>query len=81
MFTPEISVEIANSGAVIWRPQPPAWMRRRAKLKDAQKVGIDPTSVGGGSRESGIVPASVGSFGPRMARVCGMIALAAPCGA
>ncbi len=80
MLTPEISVEIAKSDCVTWRPQPPSWMRRGARLNEDQNCGELPTSVGGGVRKEGSVPASAGSLGPWMASVAGSVTLAAPCG-
>src|SRR5712691_6853447 len=48
MLTPDISFEIAKSSTVTWRAQPPFWTRFGALLKDAQSIGMPPTSVADG---------------------------------
>ena len=80
MFTPEISLEIAKSDCVTCRPQPPSWMRRGARLNEAQNCGMLPTSVGGGSRNVGMVLASAGSCGPGIVNASGLVTLTAPSG-
>src|SRR2546423_15309814 len=53
MLTPVIVFEIAKSACVTWRAQPPFWMRFGALLKDAQSIGMPPTSVAGGGFADG----------------------------
>src|SRR3954469_24586956 len=78
MLTPAISVEMAKSACVTCRPQPPSWIRRAARLKDDQKVGMLPTSVGGGLRNVGIWLANAGSLGPTIVKAFGLVTLTAP---
>jgi hypothetical protein len=55
-------------------------MRRGARLNEAQNCGMLPTSVGGGSRNVGIVLASAGSCGPGIVNPSGLVTLTAPSG-
>jgi len=80
MFTPAISVEMAKSDCVTCLPQPPFWVRRGARLNDAQNSGMLPTSVGGGSRNDGMLLASPASCGPGMVRPPGSVTLTDPSG-
>src|SRR6201988_2576454 len=53
MLTPVIVFEIAKSSCVTWRAQPPFWMRFGELLKEAQSIGMPPTSVAGGDCAEG----------------------------
>src|SRR5262249_998278 len=53
----------------------------RALLKDAQNIGISPTSVGGGEKASGNCEANAGFCGPGSVTLAGLsLVLMAPCG-
>src|SRR4029077_5493267 len=78
MFTPAIEVEILKSSAVICRAQPPFWMRFGARLNEDQYCGIPLTSVAGGLRNDGSLPARPGSCGPGSASAFGLVTLTAP---
>src|SRR5258708_29150743 len=80
MLTPDISFEIAKSSTVTWRAQPPFWTRFGALLKDAQSIGMPPTSVAGGNCAEGKWLPMAGLFGPRSARLPRPLALIAPFG-
>src|ERR1700704_6225028 len=80
MLTPDISFEIAKSSTVTWRAQPPFWTRFGALLKDAQSIGMPPTSVAGENCAEGNWLPMAGLCGPGSARFPGPLALIAPCG-
>src|SRR5712672_1368419 len=80
MLTPAIVFEIAKSAWVTWRAQPPFWMRFGALLKEAQSIGMPPTSVAGGDCAEGNWSPSVSLCGPGSLRAPGVLALTAPCG-
>src|SRR5258705_10220903 len=80
MLTPDISFEIAKSSTVTWRAQPPFWTRFGALLKDAQSIGMPPTSVAGGNCAEGNWLPMARLCGPGSARLPGPLALTAPCG-
>src|SRR6516164_7452007 len=52
-------------------------MRRGALLKDAQNIGMSPTSVGGGENAPGNCEASAGFCGPGSVKLDGLPKLAA----
>src|SRR5882724_8663232 len=80
MLTPDISFEIAKSSTVTWRAQPPFWTRFGALLKDAQSIGMPPTSVAGGDCADGNCLPIASLCGPGSLRLPGALALTAPCG-
>src|SRR5271157_1068251 len=56
-------------------------MRRGALLKDAQNIGMSPTSVGGGENAPGNCEASAGFCGPGSVKLDGLaVVLIWPCG-
>jgi hypothetical protein len=56
-------------------------MRRGALLKDAQNIGMSPTSVGGGEKASGNCEANAGFCGPGSVALAGLsLVLIAPWG-
>src|SRR5262245_49362471 len=56
-------------------------MRRGALLKDAQNIGMSPTSVGGGEKASGNCEANAGFCGPGSVTLAGLsLVLMAPWG-
>src|SRR5262249_9117455 len=56
-------------------------MRRGALLKDAQNIGMSPTSVGGGENAPGNCDASAGFCGPTTLKLDGLpVVLILPCG-
>src|SRR5882724_12945868 len=69
MLTPDISFEIAKSSTVTWRAQPPFWTRFGALLKEAQSIGMPPTSVAGGNCADGNWLPMAGLCGPGSARL------------
>src|SRR5256885_6798428 len=79
MLTPVIVFEIAKSACVTWRAQPPFWMRFGALLKDAQSIGMPPTSVAGGGCAGGKWVAMASLFGAGSLGFSGAFAFAAPC--
>src|SRR3984957_17292870 len=78
MLTPEIVVEILKSSWVICRAQPPFWIRLGARLNDVQNCGMPLTSVAGGLRKAGWLPAKPGSWGPGSVSALGLVTLTAP---
>src|ERR1700730_727125 len=80
MLTPVIVLEIAKSSCVTWRAQPPFCTRFGALLKEAQSIGMPPTSVAGGNCAEGNCLASASLCGPGSLRFPGPLALIAPCG-
>src|SRR5271154_6546133 len=80
MLTPLIVFEIAKSACVTWRAQPPFCTRFGALLKEAQSIGMPPTSVAGGNCAEGNCLASGSLCGPGSLRFPGPLALMAPCG-
>src|SRR2546423_107572 len=79
MLTPVIVFEMAKSACVTWRAQPPFWMRFGALLKDAQSIGMPPTSVAGGVCAEGNWLPMASLCGPGSLRFPGALALTAPC--
>src|SRR5712675_1257555 len=79
MLTPDISFEIAKSSTVTWRAQPPFWTRFGALLKEAQSIGMPPTSVAGGNCAEGNWLPMASLCGPGSLRLPGALALTAPC--
>src|SRR6202795_837408 len=80
MLTPEIVSETAKSACVTWRAQPPFWTRLGALLKEAQSIGMPPTSVAGGNCAEGNWLPIASLCGPGSLRFPGPLALMAPCG-
>jgi hypothetical protein len=80
MSTPDMVSEMAKSACVTWRAQPPFWIRFGALLKEAQNIGMSPTSVGGGDWAEGNWLAIAGLLGPGSVRLAGFFAFIAPCG-
>src|SRR5271154_1330136 len=80
MLTPLIVFEIAKSACVTWRAQPPFCTRFGALLKEAQSIGIPPTSVAGGNCAEGNCLAMASLCGPGSLRFPGAFALTAPWG-
>src|SRR5258707_9602232 len=80
MLTPDISFEIAKSSTVTWRAQPPFWTRFGALLKDAQSIGMPPTSVAGGKSARGKWLPIAGLFRAGSAKLPPPLAVLAPCG-
>src|SRR6266481_8462612 len=80
MLTPAIVLEIAKSFCVTSRAQPPFWTRFGALLKEAQSIGMPPTSVAGGNCAEGNSLPRAGFCGPGSLRLPGPLALTAPCG-
>src|ERR1700722_20849615 len=80
MLTPDISLEIAKSSTGTWRAQPPFWTRFGALLKEAQSIGVPPTSVAGGNCAEGNCLPMASLCGPGSLRFPGALALTAPCG-
>jgi hypothetical protein len=79
MLTPETALEIGRSACVIWRAQPPLWMRLWALLKEAQNCDMSPTSVAGGLTAFGNCDWRAGFCGPGSLRPPGLL-LTAPSG-
>src|ERR1700704_7209122 len=78
---PPVSVwEIAKSSCVTWRAQPPFCTRFGALLKEAQSIGMPPTSVGGGNCAEGTSLPIASLCGPGSLRFPGALPLIAPCG-
>src|ERR1700693_5981293 len=80
MLTHVIVVEIAKSAWVTWLAQPPFWTRFGALLKEAQSIGMPPTSVAGGNCAEGNWLPIASLCGPGSLRFPGPLALMAPCG-
>src|SRR3981189_3260233 len=80
MLTPVIVFEIAKSSCVTWRAQPPFCTRFGALLKEAQSIGMPPTSVAGGDCAEGNWLPMASLCGPGSLRVPRALALIAPCG-
>src|SRR5438445_10004994 len=80
MLTPVMVSEIAKSLCVTWRAQPPFCTRFGALLKEAQSIGMPPTSVAGGNCAEGNWLAIASLCGPGSLRFPGPLALIAPCG-
>src|SRR5947209_17721318 len=80
MLTPVIVSEIAKSFCVTSRAQPPFWTRFGALLKEAQSIGMPPTSVAGGNCAEGNWLPMAWLCGPGSLRFPGALALRAPCG-
>src|ERR1700733_2486948 len=79
MLTPVIVFEIAKSACVTWRAQPPFCTRFGALLKEAQSIGMPPTSVAGGNCAEGNWSPMARFCGPGSAKFPGPLALMAPC--
>src|SRR5690242_17567471 len=78
MLTPAMVVEILKSSWVICRAQPPSWIRFGDRLNDAQNRGMPLTSVAGGLRHAGSLPARLGSCGPGSLSAFEFVTLTAP---
>src|SRR4051794_15906192 len=80
MLTPVMVSEIAKSFCVTSRAQPPFWTRFGALLKEAQSIGMPPTSVAGGNCADGNWLPIASFCGPGSFKFPGPFALTAPCG-
>src|SRR3984893_8554804 len=80
MLTPVIVSEIAKSFCVTSRAQPAFCTRFGALLKEAQSIGMPPTSVAGGNCAEGNWLPIASLCGPGSLRFPGALALIAPCG-
>src|SRR2546425_4328788 len=78
MLTPVIVFEMAKSACVTCRAQPPFWMRFGALLKDAQSIGMPPTSVAGGGFALGKMLPLASRFGARSLILLRALLLTAP---